>query len=282
MIVDQFTVLFSRTIRDNVTYGLEADATDAEVEHACREAQAWEFIEDKPDKLLAMVASGGSNLSGGQRQRLAIARAMIRRPDVILLDEATSALDSENEAKVQVALDALARRGSALIIAHRLSTIKDADKILLVHEGRVAEEGSHDELLAKEPRKRAEWVLVPPSADADAAASAAAAAKEEEPATPTTVDGAAEEEGRLRTPHRQATAPAVLEPERTASASSDDEGPSYRRLWETANGTAEKTTLAEMASRIEQLQAELGKYQDKYATMNARKLALLSPAAANS
>jgi len=127
VIVDQSTVLFTQTIRDNLTYGIERDVSDAEVVQACKDAQAWEFIDEKPDKLLTMLESGGSNLSGGQRQRLAIARAMLRRPDVILLDEATSALDNENEAKVQQALDTLARRGSALVIAHRLSTIKDSD-----------------------------------------------------------------------------------------------------------------------------------------------------------
>merc|ERR1719240_1612361 len=91
--------------------------------------------------------SGGSNLSGGQKQRLAIARAIIPPPDVILLDEATSALDNANEALVQKALDELAREGSALIIAHRLSTIKDADKIVVVDRGRAVEIGTHDELL---------------------------------------------------------------------------------------------------------------------------------------
>merc|ERR1711988_1762953 len=123
VIVDQFTVLFKATIKDNLTYGMDPVPSDEQIVQACKDARAWEFISDKPDKLLTMLDSGGSNLSGGQKQRLAIARAMIRSPDVILLDEATSALDNENEAKVQEALDALARRGSALVIAHRLSTV---------------------------------------------------------------------------------------------------------------------------------------------------------------
>ena len=121
-------MLFTATIRDNITYGMEG-VTDDMVIQACKDAKAWDFICEKPDKLLTMISSGGSNLSGGQRQRLAIARAMIRRPDVILLDEATSALDNTNESLVQQALDKLMKNGSALVIAHRLSTIKDSDKM---------------------------------------------------------------------------------------------------------------------------------------------------------
>jgi ATP-binding cassette subfamily B protein len=146
-IVDQHTVLFNATIRDNVAYG--CDATDEEVITACKEARAWEFINSKPDKLMTMIADGGKNLSGGQRQRLAIARCLVRKPDVILLDEATSALDNENEALVQEALDALAAKGSALVIAHRLSTIADSDKIVVLDEGKVVEEGTHAALVCK-------------------------------------------------------------------------------------------------------------------------------------
>ena len=167
VIVDQSTVLFNASIRDNVAYGLPRAPSDAEVVQACKDAKAWEFIAEKPDGLMTMVMDGGKNLSGGQRQRLAIARAMIRRPDVILLDEATSALDNENEALVQEALDAFARRGSALVIAHRLSTIKDADRICVIDRGRVVEAGSHDALLAK-AKAEAE------AADAEAERNAAA------------------------------------------------------------------------------------------------------------
>lgn len=148
VIVDQATVLFSATIKDNITYGLERHVSDAEVIAACEQARAWDFISEKPDKLMTWLA-GGANLSGGQRQRLAIARAIIRRPDVILLDEATSALDNENEAQVQKALDVLARHGSSLVIAHRLSTIRDADQIIVVDHGRAVEMGTHEELLAR-------------------------------------------------------------------------------------------------------------------------------------
>ena len=153
VMVDQHTVLFNASIRDNIAYG--TNATDDEIIQALKDAKIWEFVEKEPDQLLSILQEGGSNLSGGQRQRLAIARAMVRRPDVILLDEATSALDNESEALVQEALDALARKGSALVIAHRLSTIMDSDQIVVVGsakdgplQGTVVEQGTHDALLA--------------------------------------------------------------------------------------------------------------------------------------
>jgi ABC-type multidrug transport system fused ATPase/permease subunit len=149
VIVDQSTVLFAKTLRENIAYGLHG-VTDEEVRHACQNAVAWEFINEKPDKLMTAVTTGGANLSGGQRQRVAIARAMIRKPDVILLDEATSALDAKNERVVQEALDKLAQNGSALVVAHRLSTIQDSDKIIVVNDGTKVQEGVHEDLL-KQP-----------------------------------------------------------------------------------------------------------------------------------
>merc|ERR1719331_1020901 len=125
---------------------MDRPVSEAELIDACKRAHAWDFISEKPDKLMTML-TGGSNLSGGQKQRLAIARAILRKPDVILLDEATSALDNENEVKVQRALDELARHGSALVIAHRLSTVMDSDKIVVVDHGENVQEGSHRTLL---------------------------------------------------------------------------------------------------------------------------------------
>uniref|UniRef100_A0A7S4QJ93 ABC transporter n=1 Tax=Alexandrium monilatum TaxID=311494 RepID=A0A7S4QJ93_9DINO len=150
VIVDQKPVLFAASVRDNITYGLNRDVPDEEVISALRDASLWEGengIKGKPDQILTRLGSGGISLSGGQTQRVSIARVMIRNPDVILLDEATSALDNKNEKIVQKALDKLARKGSALVIAHRLTTIKDADRIVVMRQGRVAEQGTHEELL---------------------------------------------------------------------------------------------------------------------------------------
>jgi len=152
VIVDQRPVLFAATVRENITYGLRREVSDDEVIQVLRDASLWEGdngIKSKPDQILTRLGSGGIALSGGQTQRVSIARAMIRNPDVILLDEATSALDNKNEKIVQEALDRLARRGSALVIAHRLTTIKDADKIVVMRKGRMAEQGTHSELLRK-------------------------------------------------------------------------------------------------------------------------------------
>jgi ABC-type multidrug transport system fused ATPase/permease subunit len=153
VLVEQKPVLFSGTVRENVCYGLLEDVADDVVEQALRDASMWEGengIAGKPDRILTKLGNGGIALSGGQTQRVAIARAMIRNPNIILLDEATSALDNMNEKVVQEALDRLARRGSALVIAHRLTTIKDSDKICVMRNGRLVEQGTHDELLTRE------------------------------------------------------------------------------------------------------------------------------------
>lgn len=149
-VVAQRTVLFKSTVRENIWYGMDSYPGDAAVEQALKQAEAWEFIQEKPDKLLTILTETGGGFSGGQMQRLAIARCLIRNPDVILLDEATAALDPVNERLVQDALDKItAGRYTTLAIAHRLTTIKDADKIIVLDKGVVVEEGSHTELMKK-------------------------------------------------------------------------------------------------------------------------------------
>jgi ATP-binding cassette subfamily B protein len=143
--VSQQPYLFEGTIRDNIRYG-RPQATDAEVEAAARLAFAHDFILAQPQGYETAVGENGVTLSGGQRQRLSIARALVRNAPILLLDEATSALDSESEVAVQRALDHAMRDRTVLVIAHRLSTIKNADKIIVLQQGRVIEEGTHDSL----------------------------------------------------------------------------------------------------------------------------------------
>ena len=147
-VVDQEVVLFADTIRENIRYG-RPDATDAEVEQAARQAEIYDDICAMPDGFDTYVGERGALLSGGQKQRVAIARVFLKAPPILILDEATSALDSVTEARIQGAFDRLARGRTTLIIAHRLSTIRSADRILVIQDGVVAEQGSHQELLAK-------------------------------------------------------------------------------------------------------------------------------------
>jgi ATP-binding cassette subfamily B protein len=147
-VVFQESMLFNRSIRENLRIG-RADATDAEIEEACRLAQAHEFITRQPQGYDTLVGERGASLSGGQRQRLAIARALIKNPPILILDEATSALDAATEARVQQALKALMAGRTTFVIAHRLSTVREADVILVFSEGRIAERGSFDDLVAQ-------------------------------------------------------------------------------------------------------------------------------------
>ena len=137
-LVGQEPVLFGTTILENIKFGREG-VTDAEVEAACMEANAWGFIQRLPKKLETMVGDKGAQLSGGQKQRIAIARALVRNPSILLLDEATSALDSASEASVQAALDKAKAGRTTIIIAHRLSTVRHSDKIVAIQEGQVQE-----------------------------------------------------------------------------------------------------------------------------------------------
>lgn len=146
-LVPQETMLFSTTVMENIRYG-RLDATDEEVVEAARAANAEEFIKDLPEGYDTRLGERGLNLSGGQRQRLAIARAILKNPRVLILDEATSALDTESEKIVQDALDKLMVGRTSFVIAHRLSTIFNADQIFVVENGHLREHGTHEELLA--------------------------------------------------------------------------------------------------------------------------------------
>lgn len=147
-LVPQDVFLFGGTIRENIAYGL-IGADDAAIETAARRANAHEFITSFPEGYETVVGERGVKLSGGQKQRVAIARALLRDPDLLILDEATSSLDSGSEAAVQEALEELMRGRTTLIIAHRLATIRDADRIVVLEQGRVVETGVHDELMSK-------------------------------------------------------------------------------------------------------------------------------------
>jgi ATP-binding cassette subfamily B (MDR/TAP) protein 1 len=149
-LVQQEPVLYQGSIRDNISLGLEqSDPTDDEITTACRQANIWDFVASLPEGLATPCGNQGLSLSGGQRQRIAIARALIRSPRLLLLDEATSALDTESEKVVKEALDRAAEGRTTIAVAHRLSTIRDADTIVVFDKGRVAQMGTHEELIAK-------------------------------------------------------------------------------------------------------------------------------------
>ncbi|MBK1702457.1 ABC transporter ATP-binding protein, partial [Thiococcus pfennigii] len=149
-LVSQDVVLFNDTVANNIAYGREAGASLAELERVAEAAHALEFIRALPQGLETRIGDRGVLLSGGQRQRLAIARAMLKDAPILVLDEATSALDTEAERHIQAALDSLMRHRTTLIIAHRLSTIEKADRIVALQDGRIVEQGSHRELLARD------------------------------------------------------------------------------------------------------------------------------------
>jgi len=145
-IVPQEVHLFGTSIRENIIYG-KLDATEEEIIQAAKDANAHQFIMDTEDGYNSMIGEKGVKLSGGQRQRLAIARAILKNPAILLLDEATSSLDSESEAQVQEALVRLMENRTTFVIAHRLSTVQHADRILVLDEGEIVEQGTHTELI---------------------------------------------------------------------------------------------------------------------------------------
>jgi subfamily B ATP-binding cassette protein MsbA len=145
-IVTQQTILFNDTVRNNIAYG-EPDRTENDIIEAARTAHALDFIKQLPEGFDTVIGESGAKLSGGQQQRLSIARAILKDAPILILDEATSSLDTESEREVQNALDNLMRDRTTLVIAHRLSTIRNADRIIVMQQGRIVEEGSHDQLL---------------------------------------------------------------------------------------------------------------------------------------
>ncbi|XP_006832349.1 PREDICTED: multidrug resistance protein 1-like [Chrysochloris asiatica] len=148
-VVSQEPVLFGTTISNNIKYGRDG-VTDEEIEKAAKEANAYDFIMEFPDKFNTLVGEKGAQMSGGQKQRIAIARALVRNPKILILDEATSSLDTESESIVQAALEKASKGRTTIVIAHRLSAIRNADLIVAIKDGRVIEKGTHAELMAKE------------------------------------------------------------------------------------------------------------------------------------
>ena len=146
--VFQETLLFNRSIAENLRVG-KPEATDAEIRDAAARAQALEFIDRNPDGLEARIGERGRLLSGGERQRLAIARALLKDPPILILDEATSALDPLTEQRVSLALDEVMKGRTTFVIAHRLATVRNATRILVFQNGRIIETGTFDELVKR-------------------------------------------------------------------------------------------------------------------------------------
>ena len=147
-LVTQDSILFNDTVKANISLG-KLDATDEEIIEALKIANAYEFVKDLPKGIYTNIGDSGNKLSGGQKQRLSIARAVLKNPPIMILDEATSALDTESEKFVQVALENMMQNRTSIVIAHRLSTIQKANKIVVLHKGEIVEQGTHDELIAR-------------------------------------------------------------------------------------------------------------------------------------
>lgn len=154
--VPQEPLLFHRTIKENIAY-YHANIDDADIVKEAKAAHAHEFIDKLPAGYDTLVGEGGIKLSGGQKQRVAIARAILKKAPLLIFDEATSALDSESEQIIQRALPEIIGKQTAIVIAHRLSTVAGLDRIIVTHEGRVAESGTHDELVSKQGQYASLW-----------------------------------------------------------------------------------------------------------------------------
>ena len=148
-IVSQETILFNDSIGANIKYGLQS-VTDDQLYEAAKNANAYDFIIDQPNGFNTIIGEKGVRLSGGQRQRIAIARAILKNPSILILDEATSSLDTESEFLVQKAIDNLMEDRTVLVIAHRLTTVENADTIVVMKDGKIADSGSHKDLLEKD------------------------------------------------------------------------------------------------------------------------------------
>jgi ATP-binding cassette subfamily B protein/subfamily B ATP-binding cassette protein MsbA len=157
-VVSQDTFLFASSIRENIAFS-EPEATEEAIVNAARVAHADEFISELESGYDTQLGDRGFRLSGGQRQRLAMARAFLRDPEVLILDEATSNLDSQSEYLIQRALESFGENRTVVIVAHRLSTVRGADKILVMHQGRLVEQGTHDELVERKGTYAGMWRL---------------------------------------------------------------------------------------------------------------------------
>ena len=147
-LVSQDVILFDSSIKDNIAYANQS-ASDEEIVKACQFAAADDFINKMPNKYNTLIGENGVRLSGGQKQRISIARAVLKNSPIILLDEATSSLDAETESKIQKAINHLTKDKTSLIIAHRLSTILNSDKIFVLDQGQIVDEGNHEDLIKK-------------------------------------------------------------------------------------------------------------------------------------